>query len=291
MTSTESVETESAVPYDLHQPYALDAVSRRHFDDHGFVKLSGVLSPETLAAYEPEITGKVIELNTQHLPLAERDTYGKAFLQVINLWRHSERVAEFVFSRRLARIAAELLGVDDVRLYHDQALYKEPGGGITPWHADQYYWPLATDRTVTAWVPLQDTPDEMGPLAFAAGSHRFAFGRDLPISDDSEREVQRALAEQDFELVETPFRLGDVSFHQGWTFHRAASNRSASARKVMTVIYMDARNTIAEPTNDAQRNDLKCWMPGVGVGEVPASPLNPILSSSPVGRGDTRGGC
>lgn len=56
-----------------------------------------------------------------------------------NLWQHSERAHELVFSRRLAQIAAELLRVDGVRLYHDQALYKEPGGGITPWHADQYY--------------------------------------------------------------------------------------------------------------------------------------------------------
>jgi ectoine hydroxylase-related dioxygenase (phytanoyl-CoA dioxygenase family) len=280
MASTEPTTREpTTTAPDLHQPYALDAAARRHFDDRGFVKLPGVLSPGTLAAYEPEITGKVIELNTQHLPLAERDTYGKAFLQVTNLWQHSDRVKEFVFSRRLARLAADLLGVADVRLYHDQALYKEPGGGVTPWHADQYYWPLATDRTVTAWVPLQDTPDEMGPLAFAAGSHRFAFGRDLPIGDESEREVQRALAEADFEVVETAYRLGDVSFHQGWTFHRAAPNRSASPRKVMTIIYMDAENTVAAPTNDNQRNDLKCWMPGAAVGEVPSSPLNPVLSS------------
>ena len=57
-----------------------------------------------------------------------------------------------------------------VRMYHDQALYKEAGGGITPWHADQYYWPLETDKTITAWIPLQATPLEMGPLEFSAGS-------------------------------------------------------------------------------------------------------------------------
>ena len=38
----------------------------------------------------------------------------------------NEQVKEFVFSRRLAGIAAQLLGVHAVRLYHDQALYKEP---------------------------------------------------------------------------------------------------------------------------------------------------------------------
>lgn len=58
-----------------------------------------------------------------------------------------------------------------MRLYHDQALYKEAGGGPTPWHADQYYWPLTTDRVVTAWVPLQPVSPDMGPLAFAERTH------------------------------------------------------------------------------------------------------------------------
>jgi len=62
--------------------------------------------------------------------------------------------------------------VDGVRIYHDQALFKEPGGGFTPWHADQYYWPLETDKTITAWMPLQSIPLTMGPLEFSAGRHR-----------------------------------------------------------------------------------------------------------------------
>ncbi|SNS35191.1 Ectoine hydroxylase-related dioxygenase, phytanoyl-CoA dioxygenase (PhyH) family [Streptosporangium subroseum] len=263
--------------HDLKSRYDLDAAAVRYFDDNGFVKLPGVLDAGTIAAYEPEITSKVVELNTQHLPLAERDTYGKAFLQVTNLWRHSDLVREFVFSPRLARIAAELLGVAGVRLYHDQALYKESGGGITPWHADQYYWPLATDRTVTVWVPLQETPAEMGPLAFAAGSHRFEYGRDLPISDESERELQQGLAEQNFPPVETPYRLGEVSYHLGWTFHHAAPNRSGVPRRVMTVIYMDADITVSQPMNDNQRHDLRSWMSGAEVGAVPETPLNPVL--------------
>ena len=49
-------------------------------------------------------------------------------------------------------------------LYHDQALFKEPGGGPTPWHQDQYYWPFDTDKTITMWMPLV----EVGPVAGAA---------------------------------------------------------------------------------------------------------------------------
>jgi ectoine hydroxylase-related dioxygenase (phytanoyl-CoA dioxygenase family) len=262
---------------ELAEPYDLPAGSREQFERDGFVRLAGVLSAETIAAYEPEITGKVIERNTMHLPLAERSTYAKAFLQVENLWEHSEIVAEFASSPRLARIAAELMGVDGVRLYHDQALYKEAGGGITPWHADQFYWPFSTDRCCTVWVPLQDTPHPMGPLAFATGSHRFEFGRDLAISDESEAELQKALSAKGFPLSAEPYALGDVSFHLGWTFHRAEPNTTDIPRRVMTIIYVDADMELCTPTNDNQRADLARWLPGAAPGQRPESPLNPLL--------------
>ncbi|MFI6942558.1 phytanoyl-CoA dioxygenase family protein [Streptomyces sp. NPDC050418] len=262
---------------ELDLPYeGLPETATADFHRDGFIHLSRVLSPETIAEYEPTITSEVIRLNTQHLPLAERDTYGKAFLQVTNLWQQNEQVRQLVFSRRLAKIAADLLGVHAVRIYHDQALYKEPSGGITPWHADQYYWPLASDRCLTIWLPLQETPLEMGPLAFARGSHNFAYGRDLPISDESEEQLQRAVAEQHFDDVVEPFALGDASFHRGWTFHHAGPNRGTVPRRVMTVIYMDADIRVGEPTNDHQLADRN-WMPGAEIGQVPDTPLNPVL--------------
>lgn len=75
--------------------------------------------------------------------------------------------------KRLAQIATDLLGTIDVRLYHDQALYKERGAGFTPWHADQYYWPLASEKCCTAWILLQKTELKMGPLFFAMFGRSF----------------------------------------------------------------------------------------------------------------------
>ncbi|HZC27484.1 MAG TPA: phytanoyl-CoA dioxygenase family protein [Actinopolymorphaceae bacterium] len=261
----------------LDTPYDLDPAAVSSYEKQGFVHLTGVASRELVEAYEPDVTAKVIELNTMHLPMAERSTYNKAFLQVANLWRHSETVRELVFGRRFAQIAADLLRVDGVRLYHDQALYKEAGGGITPWHADQYYWPLTTDRCCTLWLPLQETPLDMGPLAFAAGSHRFEFGRELAISDESEAAIGAAMVEQGFPLVEEAFALGDASFHSGWTFHHARPNTTGIPRRVMTVIYIDADMIINEPVNRNQEADLAAWFPGARPGETPATELNPLL--------------
>lgn len=263
---------------DLDQPYPLSQDAISFYRENGYVKLRQVFSADLLEHYRQQIAANVRELNTQHLPMEKRSTYDRAFLQIMNLWTKSDAVREFVFGKRLARIAAELLECRGVRLYHDQALYKEPGGGITPWHADQYYWPVSSDKMVTAWVPLQDTPLEMGPLAFCEKSHRFQIGRDLEISDESELTLKQAL--EKFHMEETPFALGDVSFHAGWTFHRAGGNTTARPREVMTIIYMDEDIRLAAPKNKNQVADVERWCPGVQVGDVVASPMNPVIYSA-----------
>lgn len=161
---------------DIDSPYSLSDAQVERFRRDGCIKLKQVLSPAALAHYGSAITRLTIDLNTEVRPLQERSTYDRAFLQVMNLWEQSPLVGRFVMGQRLARMAAELLQVSGVRLYHDQSLYKEPGGGITPAHADQYYWPLASDRTITAWIPLQAVPAEMGPLGFYAGSQAWPSG-------------------------------------------------------------------------------------------------------------------
>lgn len=272
--------TAVATKLDIDTRYALSAEQIGFFREHGYVKLKQVLSPEVLAYYGPAITRKVLELNRNTLPMAERTTYNKAFIQVGNLWTKCDTVKEFVFGKRLARIAAELLGVTGVRMWHDQALYKEPSGGFTPWHADQYYWPMASEKSVTAWIPHQATPLEMGPLAFAKNSHTFECGRELKISDESEVQISKAMHDQGFQYVEEPFDLGEVSFHYGWTFHRAGPNVTDRAREVMTIIYMDEDMRLKQPTNDNQMSDWKAWCPGTEIGEVMKTHLNPVIYSS-----------
>ena len=262
----------------LDTVFPLAAESIRFYRENGYIKLRQVLDAQMLEHYRKLINARVAELSAHALPLAERTTYGKAFLQIMNLWTESPEVKEFVFGKRLARIATELIEVSGVRIYHDQALYKEPGGGITPWHADQYYWPVDSDKTITAWIPLQATPREMGPLAFCEKSHRFQIGRDLEISDESEITLKEALNR--FTLEEGPFDLGDVSFHAGWTFHRAGANSTDRPREVMTMIYMDESIRVIAPKNKNHVMDMERWMPGLKPGDVLSSALNPVIYSS-----------
>ena len=260
--------------------YSLSETQISQFQKDGYIKLKSVLSPEAIEFYSKAITEAVTALNKESRPMKERDTYAKAFLQIMNIWTHNEVVKEFVFSQRLARIAAELMQITGVRMYHDQALYKEPDGGYTPWHADQYYWPLDTEKTVTAWIPLQAVPMEMGPLEFSVGSHAIQSGRDIEISDDSEKQIEAALKRSDLPIDSSPFDLGEVSFHMGYTFHRAGPNVTTNVRKVMTIIYMDEHMRLIEPKRQEHINDRNNWLPGSRVGEVIKTKLNPVLYST-----------
>lgn len=261
----------------LEEPFLLSTKQIDFFKHNGFVKLKNVLSPEAVAYLNTTISSEVQRLNTQHLPMEKRDTYGKAFLQIMNIWTKSNLVKEIVFSKRLAKIASDLLGVSGVRLYHDQALYKEPHGGITPWHADQYYWPLANDSTATVWIPLQETPLEMGPLEFSAQSYKLTTGRDKEIGDESQQVLKETLASEGFEHVIEPFEIGEVSFHRGWLFHRAGANNTDKMRSVMTMIYMDKDMILKQPENKNQIVDWETWCPGAEVGKQIDTPINPVL--------------
>ncbi len=262
---------------DLSDAYALAPEKIAAYQRDGHVCLRGVASREEVSAYEPFITETLERNKKEHRKLAERDTYHKAFVQVGNLWEVSEPVRRFVFARRFARIAAELMGVEGVRLYHDQALYKEPGGGATPWHQDQYYWPFEGDQTITLWMPLVDAPFESGSLVFAPGTHRGGPLAQLAISDESAEFFTRYALDRDLSLVTHELRAGDATFHSGWTLHKAPGNATQILRKAMTIIYFADGLRIAEPANKHQPADLARWFPGQKPGEVAASPLNPLL--------------
>ena len=261
----------------LETAYPLNAEQIAFYQQNKYIKLKKVLNAETLAYFNEVIGKKVTELNAVKTKVDERDTYGKAFLQLMNLWKEDEQIKALVFSKRLGKIATELMQTEGVRIYHDQALFKEPDGGITPWHADQYYWPLETDKTITAWIPLQETPLSMGPLEFCAGSHVITEGRELAIGDESERMMQQRLRVTDYPHVIEGFDAGEISFHSGWLFHRAGANTTNEMRKVMTIIYMDKNMRLKKPENKNQQLDWEVWCTGAAIGEIINSPINPVI--------------
>jgi ectoine hydroxylase-related dioxygenase (phytanoyl-CoA dioxygenase family) len=248
------------------------------FQEKGHTLLHTVLSAEEIEMYRPIIVSAAEKYNTETRKMADRDTYGKAFLQIMNLWCCDDGVKEFVLSKRLAKIAADLMGVKNVRIYHDQALFKEAGGGPTPWHQDQYYWPIDTNNTITLWMPLVDIDVDMGMLTFASGSFKNGAVFDFEISDESESVFDEYVNKQKFPITRAQaMTAGDATFHRGFTIHNAPGNKSDKMREVMTIIYVADGARVSEPKNRWQHNDHQKWLMGKPVGELIDSELNPTI--------------
>ena len=263
----------------LDTDYALSAEQIAGFQKNGHIMLKGVCSPVEIAAYRPVLNAATDRYKTENRPMEERDTYGKAFLQIMNLWVRDEEVRRFTLARRFAKIAADLMQSEGTRLYHDQALYKEARGGPTPWHQDQYYWPLETQgiQAVTMWMPLVDVSIDMGALTFASGSQQDGFIGQLEISDKSDEVFAEYVAKKGYSVHNEVMRAGDATFHAGWTLHCAPGNASDTMREVMTIIYFADGIRILTPDNPNRQNDLEGWLPGLKPGDLAASELNPLV--------------
>ena len=98
----------SDVLAELHDPFTLTTEQVEQYEMDGFIVIKKVFSEKLLNYFKGVITPLVLQLNNLHKPMEDRTTYEKAFLQVINLWRHSDIVKEFVFSRRLGSIATQV---------------------------------------------------------------------------------------------------------------------------------------------------------------------------------------
>ncbi len=261
----------------LNDDYSVSESAISAFCENGWALLRRVCSPDEAATYGELIREVAIAHNRETRPMEERDTYGKAFLQITNLWRLDDRVKTYTLSKRFAGIAAKLLGVERVRVYHDQALFKEPGGGHTPWHQDGYFWPLDHSKTVTMWMPLVDVPTEMGSMSFADGSHHAGIvSLEEGISDSSETFYEQYVRENGYSITTSgAMKAGDATFHSGLTLHKAPNNPTQTVREVMTIIYFADGLRIAEPQNANQQNDLETWFPGAKAGGLAATELNP----------------
>lgn len=263
---------------DLSEFRELSGEQIGQYERDGHTIVRGLAAPDEIAIYEKILGDLVREHNYHTKPVRERDTYGKAFIQIGNLWRMSEAAARFVLARRFAKVAADLMGVPGVRIYHDQALFKEPGGGHTPWHQDQVYWPLDTDKTITMWMPLVPVSEEVGSMTFASGSYKYGYISKLQISDESHKTLREYIEAKKMPMVNYgAMAAGDATFHAGWTLHSAPGNPTDRMREVMTVIYIADGLTIAEPDSNARRSDLASWFPGLKPGDLAASELNPLV--------------
>ena len=69
----------------LEAPYQLTDDQIAYYQQNRFIKLKKVFSKEVIDYFNPAVSKLVAAMSTETVAVDERDTYGKAFLQIFNL--------------------------------------------------------------------------------------------------------------------------------------------------------------------------------------------------------------
>lgn len=207
------------------------------FHRHGYVPvgpLRSVEQVETLRSSLDELWNRWAE----SLGVSQED-YCRVVSQWTNVWESHATFARQLRDRRLAAMAAALIGCQEVRLFHDHVISKPPQHSHTiPWHQDYPYWPLSAPRAVSLWLALDDADVESGCMHFMPGAHREGERPAVDFLNNTTDWGER-LRDQ----VAVPVPAGWGIFHHCLSWHTTPPNRSSRPRRAYITIFMDAACT------------------------------------------------
>lgn len=224
------------------------------YREHGFLVIENFLDSAELENWRTcteEAVGVRLGTTFLHNQDDPDGYYAQVFQQALKLREVHEGMREIMDDPRLGKVAAELAGVEGIRIWHDQALIKPPFGNPTGWHLDNPFWSFYSKQAISIWVALDDATLGNGCLWYLPGTHNSARFEMTDINAN-----QRALFKQYpewFEIapVACPCPAGSAIFHSGLSAHGAGSNMTNRPRRAMTCAYMPDGSTF-----NGQRNVL-----------------------------------
>jgi phytanoyl-CoA hydroxylase len=229
------------------------------YQQNGFVVIRNFLSPEELEEWRGAVDEAVTARGHGRLPgggePAQKieDYYNNVFIQALNLWQTNERIKRIMLDERLGKVAADLAGVEGIRIWHDQALIKRPWDNPTSWHLDNPYWSFTNRAAISLWVALDDATLENGCLWFLPGTHKLARDENPGIGPNMNHVFKMYPEWASIDSVASPMKAGDASFHSGWVAHGAGPNMTKGWRRAMTCGYMPDGSTFNGKQNILSR--------------------------------------
>ena len=268
-------------PMDSH--YTVTDADREKFARDGYIILRQVATPKEIATFRDALLRAV---NVDLDPLSQRPS----FVRVYNLHTVSDAAKHFILAKRFGQVAADLLGVDGVRLYQDQSFIKRPGDPASPAHQDNLAAPLATNLTAGMWLPLSATNGNEGTLDFFPGSHVHG-PLNVPPNVVCTPSCEKSALERLFpgKRMVNPggmgMQPGDVTFHNGFTVHRAPMNTGNKLRDAIAIQYFadgtkrNGLQTRKKGRYHSDSNSLERWAYDVVEGEVIRHVNTPLVWS------------
>ncbi len=215
------------------------------YQEHGYIIIEDFLSPAELATWRAHVDAAVTKRADRRLANRagwrdgdKNSYYNRVFVQRINLWTDHAGMRELMLDPRLGKLASELAGVDGMRIWHDQALIKQPWANPTGWHLDNPYWSYSSRAAISIWVALDDATRDNGCLYFLPGTHKTATFDNSSIGMNTGALFDVYPQWAQIQSAAAPMPAGSCSFHNGLLAHGAGANMTPGTRRAMTCGYM-----------------------------------------------------
>jgi len=185
--------------------------------------------------------------------------FGDSMVKVSNAWWADEVIRDVVMDPRIASVAANLLGVDELYLWADSLYWKAPlkalEQGVIGWHQDRQYWDISsTDNMITAIVNLYEADALSGGMRYAEGSHRWGLvgGSDALVGAENagSHGTPRAPDGQSWKEIIPSVPSGSVTYHHALTFHGSGPNLSSEPRRSITIHMVAGEGRLTRPFDD-----------------------------------------
>ena len=248
------------------------SLSQKQIEDYrrdGFVAQRGFLSPEEVDELKAAVLETIETMGSQKVAgnetfvsSEEASYYDKVFTQRLNLQTINQTVKRYVVNAGLGGMLRQLEGEEGFRVWHDQALIKEPYGNPTAWHLDNPYWSFYSKHALSMWIALEPATLENGCMWFVPGSHKLARFDNAPIGKDLAALFREYPEMTGTDPVSVPMQPGDCSFHNGLTAHGAGANMTRGRRIAMTCAYMPTGSTFNGQQNILQPDYFKSLSEG-----------------------------
>jgi ectoine hydroxylase-related dioxygenase (phytanoyl-CoA dioxygenase family) len=255
------------------------------YQQNGFVVIEDFLSPQELEHWRECVMEAVTERGGKKMPGKETkvgeddginedsEYFGKVFDQLLNLWQTNDKVRDLMVDERIGEMAAKLAGVEGIRIWHDQALFKRPWANPTAWHLDTPFWSFSDRKALSIWIALDDATLENGCLYFIPGSHKITSFENSGIGKNMDGifQVYPQCAKTNPSVAK--MKAGTCSFHNGLTIHGAGANMTPGWRRAMTCAYMPEGNVFNGQANILPEEYLKTLKIGDRLDDDAQNPL------------------
>ena len=157
-------------------------------------------------------------------------------------WSRISFFQDVIRQSPVAEVAADLMMSDQVQLFHDHVLVKEPGTGkATPWHQDSPYYFVEGQQTISFWAPVD--PVEAATLRCVAGSHLWPkpvlptrwLSEENFYADESAYIPVPDPDADGMKILEWPMQPGDAVAFDFRILHGARGNQTTSRRRAFSL--------------------------------------------------------